>query len=131
MQDVFLRMLAAKGLQIESGAHLFHIAGSMMRRMLIDRTRRAGSEKHGGDQQRVDFIEAMQLPISGSADVELLDTALDRLEQIDPRLSRVVELRYFVGLSVPAVAAVLEVDKRTVYRDWTFAKTWLRREMEQ
>ncbi|MBO9661705.1 ECF-type sigma factor [Dokdonella sp.] len=130
VHDVFLRLVEANGLRIDNGAHLFNVAGGMMRRMLIDRARRDAAEKHGGDWRRADWVEAMDLPIPEATDIGALDSALDRLEQLEPRLARVVELRYFVGFTVSEVAAVLEVDKRTVYRDWAFVKNWLRAELE-
>ncbi|MBO9661694.1 ECF-type sigma factor [Dokdonella sp.] len=131
VHDVFLRLVGAEKLDVESGAHLFHIAGRMMRRILIDRSRQADAEKRGGEWQRVDLAEALKLPTPENTNLGLLDTAIGGLEKIDPRLARIVELRYFVGLSVPQVAAVLEVDERTVYRDWALARIWLRREMER
>jgi RNA polymerase sigma factor (TIGR02999 family) len=130
VHDVFLRLMDTGDIRISSGAHLFNVAARMMRRILIDRVRRSSSDKRGGEWQRVDLIEAMRLPIPEQTDLGMLDEAVTGLERIDPRLARIVELRYFVGLSVPAVAAVLEVDERTVYRDWALAKIWLRREME-
>jgi RNA polymerase sigma factor (TIGR02999 family) len=129
VHDVFLRLVDAKGLKVESAAHLFNIAGRMMRHILVDRAREVAAEKRGGRYRRVDMIEAMQLPIPEQTDLGVLDAAIAELERIDPRLARIVELRYFVGLSVAAIAAVLEVDERTVYRDWALAKVWLRREV--
>ncbi|MBO9661699.1 ECF-type sigma factor [Dokdonella sp.] len=130
VHDVFLRMAGAERLDIASSAHLFHVAGRIMRNILVDRARQAGAGKRGGEWQRVDLIEAMGLPIPENTRLGLLDSAIEGLEKIDPRLARIVELRYFVGLSVPQVAAVLEVDERTVYRDWALAKSWLQRELE-
>lgn len=131
VHDVFVRMLSGKGMAIENRAHLFHTAGRMMRNILVDRAREAAAEKRGGSWQRVDLIEALQLPIPERTNLGLLDQAISELEQIDQRLARIVELRYFVGLNVSAVANVLEIDKRTVYRDWAFARAWLEKRLRR
>jgi RNA polymerase sigma factor (TIGR02999 family) len=102
-----------------------------MRNILVDRAREADAEKRGGGWQRVDLVEALQLPIPEQTNLGLLDEAIAELEQIDPRLARIVELRYFVGLSVVAIARVMDVDKRTIYRQWAFAKAWLRTNMQR
>ncbi|PZQ17450.1 MAG: RNA polymerase subunit sigma-70 [Rhodanobacter denitrificans] len=129
VHDVFVRLVEANGLRIEDGSHLFNVVGGMMRRLLIDRARHGAAGKHGGELRRADFDEALDLPLPETDGLAALDAALDRLAEIEPRLARIVELRYFVGLTVPEVAAVLEVDKRTVYRDWAFARNWLRTEL--
>lgn len=126
VHDVCVRLLEERKLQVESGTHLFNLAARIMRQLLVDRARHAAREKHGGQLQRVDLIEALQLPIPEPDRLDLFDAAVNHLERIDRRLAEVVELRCFAGLSVPAVAAVLEVDERTVYRDWALAKLWLR-----
>ncbi len=131
VHDVFERLLGADNLAISDTRHLLNLAARTMRMILIDRLRAKRSEKHGVAWQRVDIIEALHLPIPDQTDFDLLDAALDELRAVDDRLATIVELRYFVGLSVPAVAAVLGVDKRTVYRDWAVAKSWLQRQMEQ
>jgi RNA polymerase sigma factor (TIGR02999 family) len=131
VNDVFVRMLGSGQVDIESGAHLFNTAGRMMRNILVDRAREADAEKRGGGWQRVDLVEALQLPIPEQTNLGLLDEAIAELEQIDPRLARIVELRYFVGLSVVAIARVMDVDKRTIYREWAFARAWLRTHMQR
>lgn len=128
VHDVFPRLFEAQRHEIESGPHLFNLAGRAMRQILIDRSRRAAADKRGGEWQREDFLEAMRLPISEQTDLGLLDEAISGLEEIDPRLARIVEPRYFVGLSVPAVANALGVDERAVY--WAPAKVWLRDRLE-
>ncbi len=130
VHDVFVRLLGGEAFAIESRAHLFNIAARVMRRILVDRARTHEAERQAGMVRRVDLVEAMQLPIPEGANFDLLDAAVNGLEEIDPRLARIVELRYFVGLSVAEVASVLEVDERTVYRDWALARVWLRRRME-
>ncbi len=131
VHDVLVRLLEASPHGIANGIHLFNVAGRMMRQILVDRARRAHAEKRGGEWRREDLFVAMQLPIPETTDLALLDEAISGLEQVDERLARIVELRYFVGLSVPAVAKVLDVDERTVYRDWALARLWLREHIER
>jgi len=131
VNDVFVRLLEAGQRNIRNSTHLFNVAGRVMRQILIDRSRRASASKRGGQWQRGELLEALQLPIPEETDLGLLDGAMTALERVDPRLARIVELRYFVGLSVPAVAKVLEVDERTIYRDWALARIWLRERIEQ
>ena len=129
LNEVFVRLLSAGKVDLENRKHLFATAAKIMRQILVDRARRAASEKHGGDWQRESFVEAMRLPIPEHTDLDKLDAALDDLAQTHERMARVVELRYFVGLSVAEVASVLEVEERTVYRDWSLAKAWLVQQM--
>lgn len=130
VNDVFVRLLGQESVAFENAAHLFNAAARIMRQILVDRARKAASEKHGGAWRRDDFTEALQLPIPQETHLPDLDAALADLEQLDARMSKVVELRYFVGLSVPEVARVLELDERTVYRDWAAARAWLRDRLE-
>ena len=130
VNDVFVRLLDRESVSFENAAHLFNAAARIMRQILVDRARKAASEKHGGAWRRDDFTEALQLPIPQETYLPDLDAALADLEQLDARMSKVVELRYFVGLSVPEVARVLELDERTVYRDWAAARAWLRDRLE-
>ncbi len=101
-----------------------------MRQILVNRLQRSLSEKHGGDWQREDLTKVLQLPLPEGVDVEAIDAAVSALEKYDQRLAQIVELRYFVGLSVPQVASVMEVDERTIYRNWAFARSWLRKYLE-
>ncbi|WP_440223679.1 ECF-type sigma factor [Dokdonella sp. MW10] len=129
LNEVFVRLLDADHVDLANRKHLFSTAARIMRQILIDRARRAASEKHGGDWKRESFLEAMQLPIPQETDLHQLDAAIEELSVANERMARVVELRYFVGLSVAEAAAVLEVDERTVYRDWSLAKAWLQERM--
>jgi RNA polymerase sigma factor (TIGR02999 family) len=127
VHDVFVRLLGADGLAIQSRRHLFTTAAKLMRQVLIDRARAANREKRGGGEwQRVEFIEAMSLPIEADTELPALDTALGELAALDPRMAEIVELRCFTGLTATEVANLLGVDERTVYRDWAMARAWLR-----
>ena len=96
-----------------------------MRRILVDHARRRKYAKRGGDAPRVSFDEAMAVSRERSADLISLDDALEKLAAIDPRKSRIVELRFFGGLSIEETAEALSVSPLTVKRDWSMAKAWL------
>lgn len=131
VNDVLLKLIDRERPQALLGrAHLFHTAARMMRQMLVDRARSAASDKHGGGLLRDDFTRALELPIPEDTRLPELDKALDALARLDERMARVVELRCFVGLSVAEVANVLELDERTVYRDWASARAWLRERLQ-
>jgi RNA polymerase sigma factor (TIGR02999 family) len=100
-----------------------------MRRILVDFARSRGYLKRGGDVQRVDFDQALMVGSELEADLVALDEALLRLAEVDERKSRVVELRFFGGLSVKETAEVMKVSGDTVMRDWKLAKVWLLREL--
>ncbi|MGE4070476.1 MAG: ECF-type sigma factor [Lysobacterales bacterium] len=127
VHDVFVRLLGAERLQISSTRHLYTTASRVMRQILIDRARAQQRDKRGGQMQRVELIEAVGLPIEADTDLLDLDRSLSRLNELDARLAQIVELRFFVGLEVSEVAALLELDERTVYRDWALARAWLQR----
>lgn len=127
VHDVFVRLLGAEQVDIGNRKHLFATAAKLMRQVLIDRARAQSRDKRGGGAwQRVDFIEALALPIEPMTDVPALVEALEALAKLDPRMAQVVELRYFVGLEVAEVANLFEVDERTIYRDWAMARAWLK-----
>lgn len=127
INDLFVRLLGAGRVDIADRKHLFTTAAKLMRQVLIDRARARLRDKRGGGQwQRVDFIEALALPIEADTDVLALDQALAALAEVDPRMAQIVELRYFAGLEVAEVARLLGVEERTVYRDWAMARAWLR-----
>lgn len=127
VNDVFLRLLGGERPQcLHSRAHLFNTAARIMRQLLVDRARRAATDKHGGAWKRDDFACALDLPIPEYTQLPELDAALDELARLDARMAKVVELRYFTGLSVAEVARLLELEERTVYRDWAAARAWLR-----
>jgi RNA polymerase sigma factor (TIGR02999 family) len=98
---------------------------------LVDRARAQMRDKRGGGQwQRVDLVEALALPIENDVDLTDLDQALAALFELDERMATMVELRYFVGLEVAEVATLMEIDERTVYRDWAMARAWLKQRLQ-
>jgi RNA polymerase sigma factor (TIGR02999 family) len=130
VNDVLLRLLDRPAASFESTAHLLNAAARMMRQQLVARSREAGSIKRGGGWRRDDLAAAMDLPIPDDTDLAELDRALDELEGFDARMARVVELRYFVGLSMAEVAASLGVVERTAQRDMASAQAWLRERLD-
>jgi RNA polymerase sigma-70 factor, ECF subfamily len=128
VNEAFLRLVRVEQIDWRDRAHFLSMSARLMRRVLVDLARARRSDKRGGDAVRLSLDEA--IPAGGAdADVERLDEALDALTRLDPRKGRVIELRFFGGLSAEETAAILEVSTKTVIRDWTFAKAWLQREM--
>lgn len=129
IHEAYLRLIDAKDVNWQSRAHFFAVAANVMRRILVDHARRRDAHKRGGSHIRLPLDEAVA--VAGATDVDLLaiDEALDRLAVIDPQQARVVELRFFSGLSVEETAAALGVSPKTVKRDWSVARAWLRREI--
>jgi RNA polymerase sigma factor (TIGR02999 family) len=133
VNEVYLRLVDQSGVHFENRAHFFGIAARSMRQILIEYARgRAAAKRGGHEQQRVslDELEGAALVSYGqTSEMVALDEALKELEEFDERLSRVVEMRFFGGLSVEEVGQVLGVHPNTVIRDWRIAKTWLRRQL--
>jgi RNA polymerase sigma factor (TIGR02999 family) len=109
--------------------HYFALAALAMRRIVVDQARRALAEKRGGHEIRVTLNEGLVQAHVDDADVLALDTALDRLAELDPRLAQVVEWRYFGGMRETEIAAALDVTERTVRRDWRKARAFLYKDM--
>lgn len=128
--EVFLRLFGYRRLTWQNRAHFFAVTAQLMRRILVEHARRRRAAKRGGDAQRVTLAEANARAEAVDVDVMALHEALTRLEEIDARQCRVVELRYFAGLSAEETAEALGVSLATVKRDWRVAKLWLRRELE-
>lgn len=129
VHEMLLRLLGRAPAEFQSGGHLLNAAARMMRQVLVDRARMATAGKRGGEWRRTDFAEAVELQIPDGADLIALDRALAELEAMDERMAKVVELRYFIGLEVPEVAAALGVAERTAQRDWIAAHEWLRQRL--
>jgi RNA polymerase sigma factor (TIGR02999 family) len=130
VNELFLRLTGARRVQWQDRAHFLGISARLMRRVLVDHARARGYRKRGGDAQRVTLNENLAASPELSLNVVALDRALEALAAVDARKSRVIELRFFGGLSVEETAEVLEVSPDTVKRDWRLAKLWLLRELE-
>jgi RNA polymerase sigma factor (TIGR02999 family) len=131
VHEAYLRLIDQRQVRWQNRAHFFAVAAQLMRRILVDyaRGRRAG--KRGSRALRVTFDEAEMLPDQRADDVLALDTALSDLAAFDLRKSRIVELRFFGGLSIEETAEALSVSPGTIMRDWTLAKAWLQREISK
>jgi len=130
VNEAYLRLIDARNVQWEDRAHFFAISAQLMRRILVDYARSRNRAKRGGAAQRVSLEEAAVFSAARAPDLVALDDALDALAKLDERVSRVVELRFFGGMSVEETASVLKVAPQTVMRDWRFAKSWLLHELD-
>jgi RNA polymerase sigma factor (TIGR02999 family) len=131
VHEAYLRLVGGAELAWDSRGHFFAAAAEAMRRILIERARRVGRLKHGGDLQRVtlDAVEPGYMP--DHAELLAIDEALSRLEDLDETMARVVKLRYFGGLSIEETARAMGISTRSVNRAWTGARAWLRRELSR
>ena len=131
VNEAYLRLVDAGRVNFQNRAHFFAVSAQLMRRILVEFARRHGSQKRGGEVQRVSLEESLVVYGERGADLVALDDALQALAAIDPRRSQVVELRFFGGLSVEETAEVLRVSPETVMHDWKLAKAWLLRAMNR
>lgn len=129
VHEAYLRLVDQHSVNWQSRGHFFGVAAQMMRRILVDHARARLTEKRGCGVQAIGLDDA--IPVSPEADAALvrLDDALGALKNLDPAQCRLVELRYFAGLTLEETAEALSVSTSTVKREWTVAKAWLRREM--
>ncbi|MBM3728947.1 MAG: sigma-70 family RNA polymerase sigma factor [Acidobacteria bacterium] len=126
VHELYVRLTEVSHIEFKNRAHFYGAAATIIRRILVDRSRARKARKRSGE-----VIPLGETAIIGSPDIDYLDLhgALARLESLDPRKARVVELRYFAGLSIEAVADVMELSPMTVKREWNFARTWLYEQM--
>jgi RNA polymerase sigma factor (TIGR02999 family) len=129
VHEAYLRLVDASGIEWQERAQFFAMAAQMMRRILVDAARARRSQKRGGAAVRVNLDETAVLSPARDRSILALDDALAEFSQVAPRQARVVELRYFGGLSEKEIVMVLNVSPRTVRRDWEFARAWLLREL--
>jgi RNA polymerase sigma factor (TIGR02999 family) len=127
VHEVYLKLIDVQNVPWDGKAHFFAICAQMMRRILVDAARKRATSRHGGGLGRIDLDDIPNLDLSKRNDKRLiaLSDALDELSDADPRKAKIVELRYFGGLSVEETAAVLKVSVETVTRDWRLARGWL------
>jgi RNA polymerase sigma factor (TIGR02999 family) len=128
VNEVYVRLAGIKGLQWRDRAHFFAMAGTLMRRVLVDYARRQKRDKRGGGVA-VTSLDGHAVTSAPSVDIVALDEALQSLGTVDPQQCRVVELRFFGGLSIEETAEALGISPATVKRDWTTAKAWLHQEL--
>src|SRR5262249_29958474 len=132
VHEAYLRLVDADKVGDWNGrGHFFAAAAEAMRRILVENARRKKAEKHGGGWQRHDLLETELGVDSTSSDLFALDEALIRFAAEHQRAARLVHLRFFLGQTLEEAAALLGVDARTAYRDWAYARAWLRRELDR
>lgn len=129
INEAYLRLIDAREVRWQGRAHFFGIAANLMRRILVDHARRRDAEKRGGSQIRLTLDQTIAPAAQPDVDVLAIDEALTRLAAVDEQQAQIVELRFFSGLSVEETAAALGISPRTVKRDWSVARAWLRREI--
>ena len=129
VHEVFLRFAETENATWRDREHFFASASRIMRNLLVDHARAKGRQKRGAGERALPLADAPDVALPGPEDVLLLDDALRRFAELDPRASRVVEMRCFLGLGLSEIAEALGVNERTVRRDWTMAKAWLGREL--
>jgi RNA polymerase sigma-70 factor (ECF subfamily) len=131
VNEAFLRLVDVQHVDWQNRTHFLAMSARLMRRVLVDLARSRDADKRGGGAVRVTLDEAAIGGVAPDADVIRLDDALHALAALDDRKSRVVELRFFGGLTVDETAVALEISSKTVLRDWEFARAWLQRELSR
>jgi RNA polymerase sigma-70 factor, ECF subfamily len=132
VNEVYLRLVDVHHASWQDRIHFFAVSANIMRRILVDQARARGSAKRGGAARPVNLDDAPEVASPGrDHEIMALDDALNLLAEMDPRKARVIELRFFGGLSVEETAEVLAISSQSVMRDWKLAKAWLHREMKR
>jgi RNA polymerase sigma factor (TIGR02999 family) len=131
VNEAFVRLVEGAAVDWKDRAHFFAVSAQTMRRILVDSARARVTEKRGGGRPQLSLDEALDGQPARAGELVELDEALDELAELDPRKVRVVELRFFGGLSVEETAEVLKVSAKTVLRDWNMARAWLSRELSR
>jgi RNA polymerase sigma factor (TIGR02999 family) len=129
VHEAYLRLVNARELEWQHRAHFFAVSATLMRRILLDRARRRAAAKRGGKAEPLDLTRTLDIAQTKARQLVALDDALNALAEVDPRKSRIVELRFFGGLSVKETAEVVKVSSDTVMRDWKMARAWLLTEL--
>jgi len=129
VHEAFLKLVDQRSVQWQSRAHFFGIAAQAMRRILVDHARAHAADKRGAGESPVSLDEARMIGVAPNVDLIALDEALTRLAAIDPQQGRLVEARFFGGLTIEEAAELLQISPATVGREWTVAKAWLYAEL--
>jgi len=130
VHEVYLRMQGKKGLEVTQRTHFMAIASIAMRRVLVDHARARAAQKRGGGVTHVSVGPASAITEDRTEDVLAVDAALTKLAKVDPQAERVVEMRFYAGMTEEEIAEVLNVSDRSVRKQWSFARAWLRRELQ-
>jgi len=130
VNEAYLRLVRQEQPQWQNRAHFFGVAAQLMRQILVDHARNRAADKRGGGAPRLTLDPEVALPQRREVNLVALDDALNQLAALDPQQSRVVELRFFGGLSIEETSVVLDISPATVKREWATARAWLHREMK-
>jgi len=130
VNEAFLKLVGQDRVEWQNRSHFMAVASQAMRRILVDHARLRNREKRGGGRPRSSFEDALTLTPGLDADVLAVDEALEKLAELDDTQAKIVEMRFFGGMSVEEVAEALNMPKRSVERQWTKTRAWLRRELE-
>jgi RNA polymerase sigma-70 factor (ECF subfamily) len=130
VNEAYLKLVDQRNAKWQNRAHFFGIAAQLMRRILVDHARRHQAVKRGGSARRISITSAEKFAKQPEVDLLALNEAMDKLAAMDPQQSRIVELKFFGGLSIEEIVEVLGVGHATVERDWKMARAWLRRQLE-
>lgn len=131
VHEVYLRLIGKRNLRLESRRRFFFAAARAMRDILVEQARRKAGPKRGGGRRRVELSEHVAIIQPPSQEIQDLHEALGELEHLDPLKARIVELRYFAGMSMKEAAEVLGLSERTLHRHWRFIKAWLKRRLAE
>ncbi len=131
VHEAYLKLVEQRSVNWQSRAHFFGVAAQLMRRILIDHARGRSRQKRGGEQHKVSLEEATVFSEQQADELLAVDDCLNRLAKIDPRQARIVEMRFFGGLSVEESAEALGISPKTVKRDWSVAKAWLYADLKE
>jgi RNA polymerase sigma factor (TIGR02999 family) len=131
VHEAYLRLIDQRNTRWQNRAHFFGISAQLMRRILVDHARARKAGKRGGYAAKIQIDESVAAPEQQNLDLVVLDDCLKALSRIDPQQARVVELRYFAGLTVEETAEVMHVSPTTVKREWRLARAWLHREISK
>jgi RNA polymerase sigma factor (TIGR02999 family) len=131
VHEVYLRLIGKRHLRLENRRQFFFVAARAMRDILVEQARRKAGPKRGGGRRRIELNERVAIIQPPSQQVEDLHEALGELEHLDPLKARIVDLRYFAGMSMKEAATVLDLSERTLHRHWRFIKAWLKRRLAE
>ncbi len=131
INEAFIRLIDWKNVEWQNRAHFFGVASRLMRQILVDYARNRNYAKRGGGAVRISLVDSLMPVVGITEDLIALDEALSSLEEIDPRKCRIVELKFFGGMSVEEIAELMKTSPRTVKRDWSLARAWLHRQLSK
>lgn len=131
VHEAYIKLVDWKNADWQSRGHFFSVAAQVMRNILVDHARRRKAEKHGGGMQRIEFDDSPGFAFDADVDLVDLDEALTDLEKLDARHAKIVELRFFAGLTLDATAETLGVSAATISRDWNFVRAWLFKRLQR